>query len=72
GSMFEPQTVEVPGLQSCGTVKDFYNLRLEWYPCLLKYCRNRDVSGKGSPYKCGIKSCSKGYQFTYNVPHKQL
>ncbi|XP_016300764.1 out at first protein homolog [Sinocyclocheilus anshuiensis] len=79
GSMFEPQAVDVPGLQSCGTVKDLwqpclcsYNLRLEWYPCLLKYCRNRDVSGRGSPYKCGIKSCSKGYQFTYYVPHKQL
>lgn len=79
GSMFEPQAVEVPDLQSCGTVKDLwqpcscsYNLRLEWYPCLLKYCRNRDVSGRGSPYKCGIKSCSKGYQFTYYVPHKQL
>ncbi|XP_059370442.1 out at first protein homolog [Carassius carassius] len=78
-SMFESQAVEVPGLQSCGTVKDLwqpcfcsYNLRLEWYPCLLKYCRNRDVSGRGSPYKCGIKSCSKGYQFTYYVPHKQL
>ncbi|XP_051962931.1 out at first protein homolog [Xyrauchen texanus] len=79
GSMFESQAVEVPGLQSCGTVKDLwqpcscsYNLRLEWFPCLLKYCRNRDVSGRGSPYKCGIKSCSKGYQFTYHVPHKQL
>lgn len=79
GSMFEPLAVEVPGPPSCGAVKDLwqpcscsYNFRLEWYPCMLKYCRNRDASGRGSPYKCGIKSCSKGYHFTYYVPHKQL
>ncbi|CAB1348523.1 unnamed protein product [Coregonus sp. 'balchen'] len=69
----------VPVLLSCRSTRDLwqacscsYSLRLEWYPCLLKYCRNRDTTGKGSPYKCGIKSCSKGYHFTYYVPHKQL
>ncbi|KAM6973489.1 out at first protein homolog [Aplochiton taeniatus] len=81
GSMFEllPQTEEVSGLASCRSTRDLwqaclcsYSLRLEWYPCLLKYCRSRDTTGKGSPYKCGIKSCSKGYQFTFYVPHKQL
>lgn len=81
GSMFEilPQTAEVPSLQACRSTKDLwqpclciYSLRLEWYPCLLKYCRSRDTTGKGTPYKCGIKSCSKGYQFTYYVPQKQL
>ncbi|XP_062873255.1 out at first protein homolog [Trichomycterus rosablanca] len=81
GSMFEilPQTVEVPELQSCRSVKDLwqpcscsYSMRLEWYPCQLKYCRNRDASGRGAPYKCGIRSCSKGYNFTYYTPHKQL
>ncbi|XP_030633637.1 out at first protein homolog [Chanos chanos] len=81
GSMFEilPQAVDMPGLQSCLSTKDLwqpcscnYRLRLEWYPCLLKYCRNRDTTGRGNPYKCGIKSCSKGYHFTYYVPHKQL
>lgn len=81
GSMFEilPQAVEVPGLPSCSLVRDLwqsclcsYSLRLEWYPCLLKYCRNKDSSGRGSPYKCGIRSCSKGYNFTYYTPHKQL
>ncbi|XP_007229451.2 out at first protein homolog [Astyanax mexicanus] len=80
-SMFEilPQGVEVPDLQSCRSVKDLwqpcccsYSLRLEWYPCLLKYCRNRDSSGRSTPYKCGIKSCSKGYNFTYYTPHKHL
>ncbi|KAF7699955.1 out at first protein homolog [Silurus meridionalis] len=81
GSMFEtlPQAVEVPGLQSCRSVNDLwqpcsctYSMRLEWYPCLLKYCRNKDSLGHGASYKCGIKSCSKGYDFTYYTPHKQL
>lgn len=81
GSIFEalPQTVEAPSFQACHSTKDMwqpclctYSLRLEWYPCLLKYCRSRDSVGKGSNYKCGIKSCSKGYHFTYYVPQKQL
>ncbi|CAL8373203.1 out at first protein homolog [Gadus morhua] len=81
GSVFEilPQTADVPGLQPCRVTTDLwqpclcvYSLRLEWYPCLLKFCRSRDTTGKGAPYRCGIKSCSKGYQFTYYVPQKQL
>uniref|UniRef100_A0AAQ4P0M3 Out at first protein homolog n=1 Tax=Gasterosteus aculeatus aculeatus TaxID=481459 RepID=A0AAQ4P0M3_GASAC len=81
GSMFEvlPQAAEAPGFQACHSTKDLwqaclctYSLRLEWYPCLLKYCRSRDTTGKSSTYKCGIKSCSKGYHFTYYVPQKQL
>ncbi|KAJ8388325.1 hypothetical protein AAFF_G00134790 [Aldrovandia affinis] len=81
GSVFEilPPTVDVPDVQACPTLRDLwqpcacsYSLRLEWYPCLLKYCRSRDTAGKSSPYKCGIKSCSKGYRFDYYVPHRQL
>ncbi|KAM8903850.1 out at first protein homolog [Spinachia spinachia] len=81
GSIFEvlPQTTEVPSFQACHSTKDLwqaclctYSLRLEWYPCLLKYCRSRDTTGKSSTYKCGIKSCSKGYHFTYYVAQKQL
>lgn len=81
GSIFEmlPQTAEAPGFQACHSTKDMwqpclctYSLRLEWYPCLLKYCRSRDGAGKSSSYKCGIKSCSKGYHFTFYVPQKQL
>uniref|UniRef100_W5M268 Out at first protein homolog n=1 Tax=Lepisosteus oculatus TaxID=7918 RepID=W5M268_LEPOC len=49
-----------------------YSLRLEWYPCLLKYCRGRDAAGRAAPYKCGIRSCSKGYRFDFYVPQKQL
>ncbi|KAL0973035.1 hypothetical protein UPYG_G00198000 [Umbra pygmaea] len=80
-SLFEilPQSDGVSALQPCRSTRDpwlpcscSYSLRLEWYPCLLKYCRNRDTTGKGTPYKCGIRSCSKGYQFTYYVPQKQL
>uniref|UniRef100_A0A8C6T5M5 Out at first protein homolog n=1 Tax=Neogobius melanostomus TaxID=47308 RepID=A0A8C6T5M5_9GOBI len=80
-SMFEglPQTTGLPSLQPCHSAKDLwqpclctYNMSLEWYPCLLKYCRSRDSAGRGSSYKCGIKSCSKGYHFTYFVPQKQL
>lgn len=80
-SVFEPlpQVSEASGLQPCSSTRDpweacvcSYSLGLEWYPCLLKYCRSRDTTGRGTPYKCGIKSCSKGYTFTYYVPQKQL
>ncbi|XP_023672070.1 out at first protein homolog isoform X1 [Paramormyrops kingsleyae] len=81
GSVFEilPQEEDVPDLQTCATSRDMwqacscrYSLRLEWYPCLLKYCRSREGVSKGSPYKCGIKSCSKGYRFEYYVAHRHL
>eukprot|EP00063_Salmo_salar_P017675 XP_013992510.1 PREDICTED: out at first protein homolog isoform X2 [Salmo salar] len=75
-----PQTVDVSGLQRCPSTLDLwqpcfcsYHLRLEWLPCLLKYCRSRrGAAGRANPYKCGIRSCSKGYRFDYYVPHKQL
>ncbi|MEQ2199681.1 hypothetical protein XENOCAPTIV_008162 [Xenoophorus captivus] len=81
GSIFEvfAQTTEAPSFQACHSTKDLwqpclctFGLRLEWYPCLLKYCRSRDGTAKGTTYKCGIRSCSKGYHFTYYVPQKQL
>ncbi|KAI4900715.1 hypothetical protein NFI96_029141 [Prochilodus magdalenae] len=76
-SIFEvlPQKLEGPGLQSCSSTSGpwqpcvcSYTLRLEWYPCMLKYCRGHGPS----PYKCGIRSCSKGYRFDFYTPHKQL
>ncbi|XP_056108892.1 out at first protein homolog isoform X2 [Rhinichthys klamathensis goyatoka] len=77
GSIFEvfPQSLNVSGLQSCSSTTDpwqpcacTYRLNLEWFPCQLKYCR-----GQGSnPYKCGIKSCSKGYRFDFYTHHKHL
>ncbi|XP_072549948.1 out at first protein homolog [Salminus brasiliensis] len=77
GSIFEvlSQRLEAPGLQGCSSTADqwqpclcSYTLRLEWYPCMLKFCRGHGPS----PYKCGIKSCSKGYRFDFYMPHKQL
>ncbi|KAL0994609.1 hypothetical protein UPYG_G00124800 [Umbra pygmaea] len=50
-----------------------YRLYLEWLPCLLKYCRSRrENTGRASPHKCGIRSCSQGYRFDFYVPHRQL
>uniref|UniRef100_A0A7M4E7G7 Out at first protein homolog n=2 Tax=Longirostres TaxID=1298654 RepID=A0A7M4E7G7_CROPO len=81
GSMFEvlPQSADLPDLQRCKLCSDrwkpcicSYSLSIEWYPCMLKYCRSRDASGKVSSYKCGIRSCQKGYTFDYYVPQKQL
>uniref|UniRef100_U3JU17 Out at first protein homolog n=2 Tax=Ficedula albicollis TaxID=59894 RepID=U3JU17_FICAL len=81
GSMFEvlPQGSELPELQRCRRCPDrwrpcicSYSLSIEWYPCMLKYCRSRDAAGKVSSYKCGIRSCQKGYTFDYYVPQKQL
>lgn len=79
--MFEvlPQGSELPELQRCRLCQDrwkpcmcSYSLSIEWYPCMLKYCRSRDAGGKVSSYKCGIRSCQKGYTFHYYVPQKQL
>ncbi|XP_035389816.1 out at first protein homolog [Electrophorus electricus] len=83
GSTFEvlPRAAELPGLPSCGAARDLwepctcsYALRLEWYPCLLKYCRSQEggTAVRSTTYKCGIRSCSKGYNFTFYTPHKQL
>ncbi|KAL2295802.1 hypothetical protein Nmel_017325 [Mimus melanotis] len=81
GSMFEvlPQGSDLPELQRCRHCPDrwkpcicSYSLSIEWYPCMLKYCRSRDAGGKVSSYKCGIRSCQKGYTFDYYVPQKQL
>ncbi|XP_067293906.1 out at first protein homolog [Pseudorasbora parva] len=77
GSIFEvfPKSLNASVLQSCSSTTDpwqpcacSYRLNLEWFPCQLKYCR-----GQGpNPYKCGIKSCSKGYCFDFYTRHKQL
>ncbi|XP_044295421.1 out at first protein homolog [Varanus komodoensis] len=81
GSMFEvlPQSTDLPDLQRCRLCTDrwkpcicTYALNIEWYPCMLKYCKSRDPTGKVSTYKCGIRSCQKGYSFDFYVPQKQL
>ncbi|NWT74585.1 OAF protein, partial [Prunella fulvescens] len=81
GSMFEvlPQGSDVPELQRCRLCPErwqpcicSYSLSIQWYPCMLKYCKSRDAAGRVSSYKCGIRSCQKGYTFDYYVPQKQL
>ncbi|XP_039221615.1 out at first protein homolog isoform X2 [Crotalus tigris] len=81
GSMFEvlPQSADLPDLQHCRVCVDrwkpcicSYALSIEWYPCMLKYCKSRDAAGKATSYKCGIRSCQKAYIFDYYVPQKQL
>ncbi|KAM3830832.1 out at first protein homolog [Vipera latastei] len=81
GSMFEvlPQSSDLPDLQHCRVCADrwkpcicSYALSIEWYPCMLKYCKSRDAAGKATSYKCGIRSCQKAYSFDYYVPQKQL
>ncbi|XP_075695033.1 out at first protein homolog [Rhinoderma darwinii] len=81
GSMFEvlPQSSSLPVLHPCKICSHdwkacicSYRLRLEWIPCSLKYCKTRDSSGKTTSYKCGIRSCQKGYTFHFYVTQKQL
>ncbi|KAB0347008.1 hypothetical protein FD754_011865 [Muntiacus muntjak] len=78
GSVFEalPKASEQVLLPRCGKVGDRgkpclcrYGLSLAWYPCMLKYCHGRD---RPAPYKCGIRSCQKNYNFDFYVPQKQL
>ncbi|XP_018020034.1 out at first protein-like [Hyalella azteca] len=32
---------------------------LWWYPCGLKFCKDRDDSGKAITYRCGIRTCRR-------------
>uniref|UniRef100_A0A8C7GVC3 Out at first protein homolog n=1 Tax=Oncorhynchus kisutch TaxID=8019 RepID=A0A8C7GVC3_ONCKI len=79
GSVFEilPQSVDVvPVLLSCRSTRDVwqpcscsFSLRLEWYPCLLKYCRNRDTTGKGNR---GMRIGSVSRTVTHDVNNTAL
>ncbi|XP_039723009.1 out at first protein homolog isoform X2 [Pteropus medius] len=77
-SMFKalPKDTEQALLPHCGQVEDLgkpcvchYGLNLAWYPCMLKYCHSHD---RPVPYKCGIRSCQKSYNFNFYVPQRQL
>ena len=35
---------------------------LNWYPCTLKYCKNKDGDGE---HRCGIKTCRKSITFRW-------
>lgn len=38
-----------------------------WYPCALKYCRNREGEGE---HRCGIKTCQKCLTYRYKARSK--
>ena len=35
---------------------------LNWYPCALKYCQNKDGEGE---HRCGIRTCKKGITYQW-------
>ncbi|XKL65480.1 hypothetical protein PGB90_008900 [Kerria lacca] len=45
-------------------------LHIPWYPCSLKFCKSSDRTVDN--YRCGIKTCKKGYRFSYFIKYKQL
>ncbi|XP_062845102.1 out at first protein homolog [Trichomycterus rosablanca] len=70
-----PPSGDAAAPRSCSATADTwqpcscsYTVRLEWYPCALKFCRGRGPS----PYRCGIRSCSKAYSFDFYMPRRQL
>ncbi|XP_076867182.1 out at first protein homolog [Brachyhypopomus gauderio] len=78
-SVFQSLEGTDTGLRGCDSTPEArqpctcsYDLRLEWYPCALKYCRGRGPGPSPSPYRCGIRSCSKGYHFDFHTSHRQL
>ena len=44
-------------------------IMLYWYPCALKYCRNKDGEGE---HRCGIRTCRKTMSFRYPVKSKHF
>lgn len=46
------------------------DLYIPWYPCRLKFCKTSNLAS--STYKCGIKTCRRGFRFSYYVKYKQL
>ena len=45
--------------ESCQCTRQVW---LHWYPCALKYCRNKDGEGE---HRCGIKTCKKCLTYRY-------
>lgn len=40
-----------------------------WFPCALKYCRNKDSDGE---HRCGIKTCRKCMTYRYRAKSRHL
>lgn len=45
-------------------------LHIPWYPCRLKFCKTSNLAS--DTYKCGIKTCRRGFKFSYYVKYKQF
>uniref|UniRef100_A0A2P2HX42 Out at first protein-like n=2 Tax=Hirondellea gigas TaxID=1518452 RepID=A0A2P2HX42_9CRUS len=45
---------------------------LWWYPCGLKFCRDRDDSGKSMSYRCGIRTCKKCRLYAFYAASRGL
>ncbi|XP_050541284.1 out at first protein isoform X2 [Daktulosphaira vitifoliae] len=45
---------------------------IPWYPCALKFCKDHPnkKSTTIESYRCGIHTCTKTFNFMYNVKHK--
>lgn len=46
-------------------------VRIPWYPCALKFCKDHVGKTSIESYRCGIQTCTKTINFTYSVKHKQ-
>lgn len=42
---------------------------IDWYPCALKYCRNREGEGE---HRCGIRTCRKCTTYRFPTKFKNL
>ena len=66
-------------LQQCQNISELlitrpclchYEVCVGWYPCGLKYCKDKDSANKVTSYRCGIKTCSKCRMFEFYVPQR--
>jgi len=46
------------------------SVNLNWIPCALKYCRQKDGDGQMVEQRCGIKTCRKCLTFRYRAKSK--
>lgn len=45
---------------------------LWWYPCGLKFCKDRDDSGKSVSYRCGIRTCRKCRLYSFYATTRSI
>ncbi len=57
-------SLSVKNLEPCICSRQVW---FNWFPCSLKYCRNRDGGGE---HRCGIKTCQKTMTYRYPTRSK--